>query len=1050
MAASSGTSGPGSMRPRANTISHVDTSTLGLIANGNNYGARHENVGLSMSNSSINGLPGVGGYRGMSTASGHHGNPHVLPRLETKNRHMSIADSLRTAPTYGGFSGDVDITSSWAQQGSTINPAQLHFVGSPQNFGFEQNLHSPFHQNFPGLGHGQGSMDSDVNFPWLSSFENQMSFSNNNEQAVDNSTPSADSDGSPDHMSDMMVDSSMAQSSTSDFWPNSTMSQAPSAPAMTTDISGQQFPDVYSLGHLSPKSMNNQPGADTFYPTPPLLPSQTPSLFPGTESHYFLPTKVPKSETPSNSATSTSSSSNPRSSVTSVSADSITDVTRNALLSSLSQHTMYGYGNFKTSQPQISSPLSPGFQQARSRSMSSVPLPSTDDLQRYVAAYIQYFHPHMPFLHIPSLSFDSPAFTSIRRASSGHFDYGQSGIAGGGGALILAMAAIGALYEFDFGPAKELFDMSRTMIRLYTGERRKADMSALNMNQNGVDPADNTPLWLVQAMLLNVIYGHNCGDKITASVAATLCGSVINLARSARLTHPMPLYQPMEMDYPAADVHNEWHAWKVREESKRTLYAIFILSSLLVSAYNHAPALMNSELRLDLPCDDGLWAAENADIWKALGGPASGQQEVPFASALTSLLTAYQREQKRGRRASNQQDQILPEVDFKPSTFGCLVLINALHNYIWETRQRHLGFEWTTQETEAMHARIEPALRAWQAAWSLNPEHSMKRPNPFGVSSLSADCIPLLDLAYLRLFVNLGRSKEAFFQRDWDAMAEELAQGQEIVQHADNSSISSPSLGGSTAVSSTSGGSPRFDQVKVEGGLNRGESPQQSSGESSKRERHLRKAAFYAANSLSLSGKLGVTFADFSSRELPLQSALLAFDCAQVLAEWVSTLQQRVGPHLGILGKDPIDFSDISTVMFLDEQDCELIEKINEILSNIENKLNNGGPNDETSNGFEGTGYGDKILRMHARMFERASIWPSKSNNPIVGPIEILTDLLFQSRERCPNHSARKQHTSKPEPKTLYDPPHKALEKQRTYTCRDTTLRIQQTAAFAS
>ena len=969
-------------------------------------------MGIGMDHTSMNGLHGLGSYRGMSTASGQHGNPHGLPRLETKNRHMSIADSLRTAPAYGGFSGSMDTSNNWTQQGSTINPAQLHFVGSPQAFGFDQSMQSPFQQNFPGMGQGHGSMDSEIQFPWLSNFESQMSFGNGNEQAVDNSSPSADSDASPDHMSDMVIDHSQP----SDFWQTSSMSQPSSVPTMAMDFSNQQFPDVYSLGHVSPKSLNNGATTDGFYPTPPPLPSQ-PSLFSGMDNQYFQPL-APKSETPSNSAASISSS-NPRSSVTSLSTDSITDVTRNALLSSLSQQSMYGYGNFKTSQPQISSPLSPGFQQARSRSMSSVPLPSTDDLQRYVGAYIQYFHPHMPFLHIPSLNFDSPAFTSILRASSGHFDYGQSGIAGGGGALILAMAAIGALYEFESGSAKELFDMSRTMIRLYTGERRKADMAGAGMSQGNSDSAETTPLWLVQAMLLNVIYGHNCGDKVSASIASTLCSSVINLARSARLTHPVNHYRgplhgemDMDMDHPAAEIQNEWHAWKMGEERKRTLYAIFILSSLLVSAYNHAPALMNSEIRLDLPCDDTLWAAENAEMWKALGGSASAH-DVPFAAALTSLLTAHQREQHNERRLSlNRQEKSLPEVDFSPSSFGCLVLINALHNYIWETRQRHLGFEWSTQETEAMHARIEPALRAWQAAWSLNPQHSMERPNPFGASSLSADCIPLLDLAYLRLFVNLGRSKEAFFQRDFDAMAEELASGQEIVQHADHSTISSPSLGGSTAVSSTSGNSPHGDHIKVELGAKRRESPSHTPGESSKRERHLRKAAFYAANSLSLSGKVAVTFADFNSRELPLQSALLAFDCAQVLAEWISTLQQRVGPHLGILGKDDIDFADISTVMFLDEQDCELIGKISEIIVGIDTKLKHEGIDDNPPNDMQGLGYGSQILQIHARMFERASIWPSKSSSMQTSELSELT--LFKSHEKCPSHSVSKRRTFKP------------------------------------
>ncbi|KAK0822326.1 hypothetical protein LTR91_027155, partial [Friedmanniomyces endolithicus] len=79
-----------------------------------------------------------------------------------------------------------------------------------------------------------------------------------------------------------------------------------------------------------------------------------------------------------------------------------------------------------------------------------------------------------------------------------------------------------------------------------------------------------------------------------------------------------------------------------------------------------------------------------------------------------------------------------------------------------------------------MFSHIEPALNAWQAAWKANDHHKLERPNPFGLGPLSADSIPLLDLAFVRLFVNLGRSKEAFWQRDFDAMANELARGTEI------------------------------------------------------------------------------------------------------------------------------------------------------------------------------------------------------------------------------------------------------------------------------
>lgn len=1011
------------MRPRANTISHVDGPTLGLLAAANSSASRHEAIGVGLSHhSGINGyshgLPGVGTYplRGMSAAAGHHGNPHVLPKLETKHQSLDIGTSLRTAPPFGGFGGDIDMNNILYGDGTTVNPAQLHFSNSPQNLTFEM-PQSPYQQGFPGSHSSQPMMDDEGRFPWMTDFDNQLSFSSEyNEQAIDISSPSAISTGSPAGMSEFLLDASNNPMSPTGAWPNAPISQATFSPAYSVDLSGQPFPDLYPPSQVSPKSLNvNMGNGDQYYTSPPPLTSQTPlSLLPGMSHQYFYPSMNNSSDTPSNSAASISSS-NRQSSVTSVSTDSITDATRQALLTSLSQPTMFRQR--KSSLPQVSSPLSPGFT-SRSRSISSVPLPSTYDLQRYVAAYIQYFHPHLPFLHIPSLSFDSPAFTSSLRASSGHFGSGQSSIAGGGGSLILAMAAIGALYEYDLSASKELFEMAKKMIHLYLDERRKADTSAaLGGNKGSSDSnAQNTPLWLVQAVLLNVIYGHNCGDKTAAGNASTHCAALVSLARAADLTKPSPGYHsghetldPIKQEdaqmggdewngaenYSTLDAHNEWHYWKLAEERKRTLYAVFVLSSLLVSAYNHAPAVMNSEIGLDLPCDEGLWAADSAGTWRSLGGAAiSDQRKLSFASALSFLLTASQRSQHEGYGARqawdppNMKFEDHPESDIQPSTFGCLILINALHNYIWETRQRHMGRQWTPEETKAMHDRIKPALKAWQAAWSSSPEHSIERPNPFGGSSLSADCIPLLDLAYVRLYVNLGRSKEAFFRRDFDAMADELARGNEFVQHAGHSPRSSPGSGESDAVSSSTSSSPNMhsSHIKLEDStyadVTASTSPASSrSGECTTREKQLFLAAELAVNALIMADKLGVTFADFSSRELPLQSALCAFDCAQVLAEWVATVQERVGRYLGILGKDDINFAEVPGIVLMGDNDVGILEKIKEVLDSAEMKLADGGMiADMSSPNIEDCGYGSKILLVHARMFENAAVWPGNLN----------------------------------------------------------------------
>ena len=1011
------------MRPRANTISHVDNTTLGMLAAANSTAARHTN-GMNIGHNhhlSMNNMPGPAGYefRGMSTATGHHGNFHGLPKLETQGLNIDIGGGLHTAPLFGDFGTNFGMDSSLFGPGTTINPAQLHFSDSPHSLVFDTPM-SPAHHTFPGIPPAQASLDEDGNFEWMHGFDHQMSFDQLNEHAIAGSSPSAISTGSRSGISEVMLDGSNNPIHTPAMWQNSSLSQSQTASTSIMDLSNQIFPELLRPGVQSPTSYQDQSSINGHYfSTPVSMNAHIHSL----PSQHYHPPMTACADTPTNSTASVSSS-NRQSSVTSVSTDTITDATRQALIASLSSQS--SKFQRKYSQPTQSSPLSPGFS-ARPSSTSNVSLPSTYDLQRYVAAYIQFFHPHLPFLHIPSLSFDSPAYTSHIRPSGGT-GFQQSSIIGGGGSLILAMAAIGALYEFDNAASKELFEMAKRMIKLYLEERRKADMSTTVNGPNsasGENAGHNTPLWLVQAMLLNVIYGHNCGDKTSAENASTHCAALVSLARAAELTTPCipglsnPANFPQHVNFSDSDdirmgddgwtpqnvheVQDNWQIWKVAEERKRTLFSVFVLSSILVSAYNHAPALMNSEIRLDLPCDEELWAADSPAAWYALGAAAMAEQRAtPFSSALSSLLTASQRQQHQPHTSQlpsyfsgdGLPTTDLPMSDFQPSTFGCLVLINALHNYIWETRQRHLGRQWTTHETESMHAHIEPALVAWQAAWASNPHHSLERPNPFGFGPLSADCIPLLDLAYVRLFVNFGRSKEAFWQRDFEGMANEFARGSQFIQHAGQSPITTSLDDDSTSTTNTINNSPVIDStfIKEEHPITMNNSQQaQSPEQSSKRERHLRRAAFHAAHSLSLSDKLGVTFADFSSRELPISSAMCAFDCAQVLAEWVSTVQERVGKYLGILGKDEIDFGQVPGIMLLEDEDCKLLEKIDQVLNSIEIKMASDhgslmamtalSPTTGLTSTHDG-GYGTKILSVTAFMLEKAAVWPGMS--PVV------------------------------------------------------------------
>ncbi|OOQ88509.1 putative C2H2 transcription factor (AmdX) [Penicillium brasilianum] len=995
-----------SMRPRANTISHIGTSALGIpdgsnpsSAPGQSGHAYHPSLGTSLG-SSVD-------YRGFS--SGH---PPVngLPKLETSGLPMDMSGGLRTAPVYGSF--DLGIDGMLMGHGSTINPAQLHFAGSPQGFGDSPS--SPFGHQHHVMPHPDPMMDEEMNFDWMNGFDAAVALGNGNDSVIDESSPSAMSTGSQSGISEAMLDGPN-RIPISNGWHNPFPGHTvASANQFAIDFSPTTLNELgIPPETVSPKSLMAQnPFAET-YATPPSMTSVGQPIVGGHSQSMFSSSMATNGESP-NPLNVPFPNSALRNQHSPVSTDTFTDSTRQALLASMSQPT--GFNHRKYSQP-ASSLLNSRELFSRSTGFNtSGQLPSTSDMQRYISAYITYFHPHSPFLHIPTLNFQAPEYTSNLRTPSGHLNLSSTGVAGGGGCLILSMAAIGALYEYDTAASKDLFEAAKKMIQLYLEERRKADMSAALSRSNSVrdNSVHNTPLWLVQAMLLNVIYGHTCGDKTSADIASTHCAALVSLARAAELTHhldPKSLPQDhLNSGFNASDPSDtenwtsssfgqpkerrDWLNWKVVEERKRTLYAIFVLSSFLVSAYNHAPALTNSEIRLELPCEEDLWAAESPQAWKKMGGQTATKNNVSFSAALTSLLTASQREQQN--KSSNLffsggSTDDPTSAENRPSTFGCLVLIYSLHNYIWETRQRHMGRQWTAQETEAMQSHIEPALRAWQAAWASNPVHSLERPNPFGAGPLSADSIPLLDLAYVRLFVNLGRCKEAFWQRDWNGMADELARGTEVFHQTDEpiNDVLDPSLAGSLdarreSVNDLGVGELVISQTPTQDHPMQSLSNVYKTGQS-KREKHLRKAAFYAADSISMSDRLGNTFAEFSSRELPIQCAMCAFDCAQVLAEWITTVQERVGPYLGILGRDDIDLTQVPGVMLLEDEDCKLIDKIREILSSIETKMQRTVQNSNTMSALsvmqrlpsvvEG-GYGCKILIATASLLDRAAVWP--------------------------------------------------------------------------
>ncbi|KAI5786265.1 putative C2H2 transcription factor [Pyronema domesticum] len=955
-------------RPRANTIAHIDSSTLGMIANSGSVGLSQVGKGGSTRGPGVANM-GVGGF---SSAS-HHGDSN-LPKIDTSISSLDLGGMMpRSADMLSPTTFD-DLEGFLF--GNTVNPAALHFNMSP----LQQPLGSPTSPFGPYSGVDSTyytADDAEEDFEWMNMFNGFTGIG----EPVEQSSPSAFSTASGGAISELVQ---LAEP----MWPTqhhmNNNANIPFTDFRTPNFNDTPPPDPLSIEPSAMHRLFNSRHTPSDSSTPgPIL------SIGGGRPHSL-----------------------------SEQAESVTDATRAALATALVQSSGFGAGGHLRRQSISTQVLGGNYPK------QGINLPHTKDLQRYVDAYIKFFHPHLPFMHLPTLRFD-PSPTSNGR------EY-----------LVLSMAAVGALYEFEQQAAGELFEAAKTMVDIFIEERRKAAVSAatggMHHNNNGTE----NPVWLVQAMLLNVIFGLQCGDRVAGEAAQNQVSTLVQLARSAGLTRPTAIptgnaYSHMDADIQMADLdlssvngslgsdgwcglgikmeadgNVQWNNWILAEERKRTLFAVHFLSSLLVAAYNQDPKLVNNEIRLDLPCSEEFWTASNASLWMAKGAEPAAIQSAPnFAVALNGLLSAGQHQQYGPHHEHQQQFQNYgsvqngvppyPPTGIIPSTFGCLVLICALHVYIWETRQSNQARHWTSAEAEAMHAHIEPGLKAWQSAWYSTPHHSIERPNPHNKGTLSADCIPLLDLAYIRLFVDLGRAKEYFWARNYEGMAEELAKGWDNGQNTPISSASSISARSDSSFSNaispasspgSTSPSPSLHPVKMDDNLPRYNDPFSHqhqhtpmygvSGVCSRREKHLRKAAFYAADSLAMSDTLCTTKTTSYAasqelcRELPIQSALCTFDCAQVLAEWIATVQNRVAPYMGLISLENCELDNIVAMMALQSEDRKLLTKVWEMLRTAESKVSMEQP--RTDHPFVlNSGLGPTVLRVSAYLLEQSAVWPS-------------------------------------------------------------------------
>ncbi|KIW99512.1 uncharacterized protein Z518_11251 [Rhinocladiella mackenziei CBS 650.93] len=365
-------------------------------------------------------------------------------------------------------------------------------------------------------------------------------------------------------------------------------------------------------------------------------------------------------------------------------------------------------------------------------------LPSRLALSRYLAGYVNGFHEHLPFLHIPTLSVNNCCIE-----------------------LTLAIAAVGAQYCFEGQKGVELFHVSQSIAmqrirqrdaRLavshrstevssqYSGRTKSSEIlttgetprsgslsGCLGLpSQPDFEPGTQREdlMQTAQALLLLMAMATWAKHREILREALAIQSVLATLVRDDGFKSP-----PMPEDI-------SWTEWIRRETTKRTKFIVFCFFNLHTIVYNIPSLILASELDLTLPCNAAEFKAPTAARWKELRARAIS--EVDFQVALHRLFS----------RTGN-------DVSTYNSSLGNYVLVHALLQHIFFVRQisrYRLDHDGELRSDDV--AAIEQALRNWQLAWKRNPESSLDPMNPNGPVTFNSTA--LLRLAYIRLNVDLG------------------------------------------------------------------------------------------------------------------------------------------------------------------------------------------------------------------------------------------------------------------------------------------------------
>lgn len=355
-------------------------------------------------------------------------------------------------------------------------------------------------------------------------------------------------------------------------------------------------------------------------------------------------------------------------------------------------------------------------------------VPSKHTFSRYIEGYFRNFHKHLPFLHPPTLRLESLAPE-----------------------LVLALAAVGALYRFEHTRGYELYFAAKAIVTEQFQHQFRS--STAHLTSSSPSYAGFTPFCSHESALSTAGSTSSAHPPAKANDQAelhTIQTLIILMAMSSWADAPivrdsLSISSQLAMLLREAGIStsdeiaegSEWSDWITREVRRRTLFVAYILFNLQSIAFNVPPQVLNQDIRLCLPHCGSEWAATTAAEWSELRR-MYGHNEYGFQEVFQRLLDGH---------------EIHTQVPL--SALGNYVLMSGILQRIF--LERHTSgclLDKSCSLRPSIVISFECALQAWQKSWEATQESSLDPSSSKG--PLGFNAVAMLRLAYIRLNANLG------------------------------------------------------------------------------------------------------------------------------------------------------------------------------------------------------------------------------------------------------------------------------------------------------